>query len=266
VAKGVFLNSNELVDKYFNGKDFFTVTITPRLEGAVRISMNTKGEVAPVDIKTDEKPFTLIYSRESYSVSHGHSWDRGGTLEAGVANFAESVAGLFGGVKNAASLFASFKDRNIKDARSVYAAVDAGKTYSSSDQRTMSLSFMVFRYEGEGTQKETSNGDRPKNGNNVTQVVNYLRNLTYPGISDKSDKSGTITVTAQPPHVFRIECSNGTQGFERAACNSMDVTYYGPWMGPFGDPSYAEVVMNFVNLKDVTLVGDFDITPNDPNP
>jgi hypothetical protein len=24
--------------------------------------------------------------------------------------------------------------------------------------------------------------------------------------------------------------------------------------------------MNFVNLKDVTLVGDFDITPNDPNP
>ena len=253
--KGGALLTNNLIKRYFGSdeENYFSVELIAKRPAPA----DFQGTPQQLTVNTQEDElearFKIIYSRDSYAVSHGHQWGEGGfghTVRAGIDGM--SIQNLDAKAVNVWRTLDSVNSENgftYYDERNQFGNLDVPQVYNGSSQRSMEIEFILFRY------------DDDDDSNDIVKDVNDIRNLTYP-TPDGAFTGGIAGYSGsfrygKPPCLWTIKCSNGAQGLKRAGCNNMNVSYFGPWVGSKGKPTYAVVTMNFTSLYANTFSTDF---------
>jgi hypothetical protein len=248
------LLTNNLISKYFgqDADNYFHVELRAKRPQAADFQGNQRGVNVSSKEQEDVGNFKIIYSRDSYSVDHGHQWGEGGfgwSIKKGI-----EMSGMnTGQLNNMLSTIDSVASGTggLVDERTQFGNLDVPQVYNGSTQRSMSIQFILLR--------DTGNP-------NIVETVNTIRNLTYPTAKDGSGLSGGATKALSfagsfrygtPPCIWTVKCSNGAQGLKKAGCTGMNIEYFGPWVGSKGLPTYAQVTMNFSSLYQNTFDTDF---------
>jgi hypothetical protein len=250
MKKGVAYNTNSLVEDYYGKKGLFFVQIkafnppAPKLTGKAPSVKVELAERDYVEIDGSKDGILIMFKDEAYSVSHGHSWDEGGTVENMLKSGWDSIFGkLTGGTASAESLYQSLATGSLVDQTQLYAAFDVQTVYKSSAIMSMEIPFVFLNM----------TGDR-----SVIDKANALRDLTYPTLNTKQGQKTTdLYKVGKPPVLFEVKCTNGAQSLKEAACTGLNITYHGPWLGEEGYPSYADVTMKFESTRKVIFADDF---------
>jgi hypothetical protein len=279
-----------------NNDNLFWITLTPKFIHNPRISADTLNQTKKIDIPSPEilESFKILYSDETYSQSHSHSWEKslGQTkldelskaINGGLGRMSmmagDNKKEYKGGDADGSSTSANI-DKDVSFADGITSSMVKGLTNFSTRDQYFSASTLDY-YAGSAVVPIEVKFNLIAFDNPITDIILPIKrivSMTYPqvvtitgqkeistafvDIMNKSNQSISDTIIdnailakksqdaaksgtdakknalaeklhmhyGNPPFLWDINLSNDLQTMKSAFCKSVNVQYFGPWMG-----------------------------------